>query len=278
MFIYKWRVLMKHLKSLIMVFSVAFIVVGCAAMTEEQKAMLGKTIGAVGGGAIVANLTKNIDSPFARAAIIMAGAAAGAYIGDQFAQVLSANDQKKLFSAQQQAAATGRAVSFSGEQGVRGRVSVVRTEPYRRQNKRVNVKILKDRVEKTPPLKLVGAAYSPNSRINVRSGPGTDYRTVAKIARNEPVQVIGEALPDKKWFLISQLPDGTAGGYVYSSLMHPTSQPVRYTQTSYGSVEEVNVQASSVCKTVRQEVTTSKGVLTEDIRVCQQGNGTWKLA
>ena len=82
----------------------------------------------------------------------------------------------------------------------------------------------------------------------------------------------------KKWFLISQLPDGTASGYVYSPLMHPSNEPVNYTQTSTSSVSEVNVQASGVCKTVRQEVTTSKGVLTEDIRVCQQGNGIWKLA
>jgi len=269
---------MKFNRSLYLVLSIALAIGGCAAMTEEQKASISKVVGGLGGGVLAAKLAENVDNPLARAAIVMAGAAAGAYIGDQFAKVLSANDQKKLFSAQQQSAATGRAVSFSGEQGVRGRVSVINTEPETRQDKSVNVRVLKDRVEKTPPLKLVGAAYSPNSRINVRSGPGTDYRTVAKIAGNESVQVIGEALPDKKWFLISQLPDGTAGGYVYSSLMHPSSQPVSYTQTSSGSVAEVNIQASGVCKTVRQEVTTSKGVLTEDIRVCQQGNGTWKLA
>jgi len=183
-----------------------------------------------------------------------------------------------LFTAQQQAAATGRPVAFSGEKGVNGRVSVVKTEPYVKQDKKVKVKILKDRVEKTPPLKLVGAAYSPRSLVNVRSGPGTDYKKVAKIAGGESVQVIGEALPGNKWYLISQLPDGTAGGYVYSSLMYPSSQPVSYMQTTAENVSEVNVQSSGVCKTVRQEVTTSNGLLTEDIRVCQQGNGTWKSA
>ena len=89
--------------------------------------------------------------------------------------------------------------------------------------------------------------------------------------------MIGEALPDKKWYLISQLPDGTAGGYVYRPLMSPSNQPVSYAQASTESVSEVKVQASSVCKTVRQEVTTADGTITEDLRVCQQGDGTWKL-
>ena len=269
---------MKFNRSLYLILSIIVVLSGCAGMTEEQKSSISKVVGGLGGGVLAAKLAENVDKPLVRAAIVMAGAAAGTYIGDQFAKVLSSEDQKKLFAAQQQSAASGRPVAFSGEQGVTGQVRVVDSVPETRQDKNVKVRVLKDRVEKTPPLKLVGAAYSPNSRINVRSGPGTDYKTVAKLSGNESVQVIGEALPDKKWFLISQLPDGTASGYVYSPLMHPSNEPVNYTQTSTSSVSEVNVQASGVCKTVRQEVTTSKGVLTEDIRVCQQGNGIWKLA
>lgn len=268
---------MKIKKALCLILSTAVLISGCV-ITEEQKSNISKFVGGIGGGVIAAKLAENVNSPLGRAALIMAGAAAGAYIGDQFAQALSENDQRKLFTAQQQAAATGRPVAFTGEEGVNGKVSVVKTEPYAKQDKKVIVKVLKDRVEKTPPLKLVGAPYSPKSRVNVRSGPGTNYKTVSKISGGESVQVIGEALPGKKWYLISQLPDGTAGGYVYSSLMHPSSQPITYMQAVAENVSEVNVPASGVCKTVRQEVTTSEGVLKEDIRVCQQGDGTWRLA
>ena len=269
---------MTHRKLISMVVSLALVLGGCAAMTEEQKAALGKVVDAVGGGVVAEKLTDHIDNDAVRAAAILAGAAAGAYIGDQFAKALSKRDQEKLFVAQQQAAGSGKPVTFSGEDGVTGRVSVVNDKPVETEQKTVQVKVLKDKVEQTPPLNLVGAAYSPKSVINVRSGPGTDYKPVAKLAAGESVQVIGEALPDKKWYLISQLPDGTAGGYVYSSLMSPSSEPVNYVQTSAESVSEVNVQANGVCKTVRQEVTTADGTIAEDIRVCQQGNGTWKLA
>lgn len=269
---------MKRKKVMSVVLSLSLVLGGCAAMTEEQKATFGKVIGAVGGGVVAEKLTDHIDNDAVRAAAILAGAAAGAYIGDQFAKALSKRDQEKLFSAQQQAAGSGKTTTFTGEDGVTGRVSVVSDKPVQQEEKTVKVKVLKDKVEQTPPLNLVGAAYSPKSTVNVRSGPGTDYKTVTQLSGGQAVQVIGEALPDKKWYLISQLPDGTAGGYVYSSLMSPSSQPVAYAQTSSQPVSEVNVQASAVCKTVRQEVTTADGTISEDLRVCQQGDGTWKLA
>jgi uncharacterized protein YcfJ len=257
---------------------IALVLSGCAAMSEDQKAALGKAVGAVSGGVVAGQLTDDIDNDAVRAAVILAGAAAGAYIGDQFAKALTQRDQEKLFIAQQQAAGSGETATFTGEDGVTGRVSVVNDKPIEKQEKTVQVKVLKDKVEQTPPLNLVGAAYSPKNVINVRSGPGTDYKKVAQLAGGESVQVIGEALPEQKWYLISQLPDGTAGGYVYSSLMSPSSDPVEYGQASAEAVSHVSVQANVVCKTVRQEVTTADGPITEDIRVCQQGDGTWKLA
>ena len=259
------------------VVAVSLTLGGCASMTEEQKASWGKVAGAVGGGVIAEKLSEDMDNDALRAAAILAGAAAGAYIGDQFAKVLSRRDQEKLFAAQQQSAGTGQRVTFSGDDGVTGQVSVLDDQPVSREEKTVKLKVLKQKVEQTPPLSLIGAPFSPKSVTNVRSGPGTDYKIVSQLAGNQSVQVIGEALPDKKWYLISQLPDGTAGGYVYRPLMSPSSQPVSYAQASTESVSEVKVQASSVCKTVRQEVTTTDGTITEDLRVCQQGDGTWKL-
>jgi uncharacterized protein YgiM (DUF1202 family) len=269
---------MKHHKLISIVLALVLVVSGCAAMTEEQKANLSKITGGVIGGVAAEKLTDHIDNDAVRAAAIFAGAVAGAYIGDQFAKALSKRDQEKLFVAQQQAVSSGKPATFTGDNGVTGRVSVVSGQSVDQEEKTVKVKVLKDRVEQTPPLELVGAPYSPKNVVNVRSGPGTDYKTVAQLAQNQSVQVIGEALPGKKWFLISQLPDGTAGGYVYSSLMAPSSKPVEYVQTSSQEVAEVNVQASGVCKTVRQEVTTNDGTISEDLRVCQQGDGTWKLA
>ena len=102
---------MTHRKLISMVVSLALVLGGCAAMTEEQKAALGKVVGAVGGGVVAEKLTDHIDNDAVRAAAILAGAAAGAYIGDQFAKALSKRDQEKLFVAQQQAAGSGKPVT-----------------------------------------------------------------------------------------------------------------------------------------------------------------------
>ena len=70
------------------VVAVSLTLGGCASMTEEQKASWGKVAGAVGGGVIAEKLSEDMDNDALRAAAILAGAAAGAYIGDQFAKVL----------------------------------------------------------------------------------------------------------------------------------------------------------------------------------------------
>lgn len=269
---------MKYKKLIGVVLSSSLMMSGCGSiLTEEQQASLSKAGGAILGGVAANKLAEDIDNDFVRAAVIFAGAAAGAYIGDQFAKALSKKDQEKLFEAQQQAASSDKPVTFTGEEGVSGRVSVVKDKPVQKQEKTVKVKVLKDKVEQTPPLELVGAPYSSTKFMNVRSGPGTDYKVVTQLKKGQSVQVIGKALPKKTWFLISQLPDGTAGGYAYSSLMTASTKPVDYVSTPAQQVSQVNVQASGVCKTVRQEVTTASGVISEDLRVCQQGDGTWKM-
>lgn len=248
----------------------------CAGMDEEGSAA-GKLIGGAL-GVVVADKVTEDSSEGVQLFAKLAGALAGAYIGDQFAKALSKRDQQKLYEAQQEAAATGREVSFSGEEpGVRGRVSVIEEESAP-EAKDVEVKYLKERVEHIPPLDLVGAPYRPASgAVNVRGGPGTDYQKVARLENRQTVQAIGR-VKGKDWLLISHAEDGTAGGFVYAPLMERTDQRVDYVAAPASPVAEQSVTASGVCKTVRQEVTTADGTLQEDIRVCQQGDGTWKMA
>lgn len=263
-----------HILNLTLVTSIGLA--GCAGMSEDGAAA-GRLLGGALGVVVADTATE--DSPEGvRMLARLAGAAAGAYIGDQFVKALSKRDQQKLYEAQQEAAATGKEVSFSGEEpGVSGRVSVIEEE-REPQAKEVEVRYLKERIDHIPPLDLVGAPYrSKDGTVNVRGGPGTDYQQVTRIESRQTVQAIGR-VKGKDWLLISQAEDGTAGGFVYGPLMEPTTHRVDYVAQSASAVAEQSVPASGVCKTVRQEVTTAEGSISEDIRVCQQGDGTWKLA
>jgi len=269
---------MKHSNALIPTLVVSGVILsGCAAMSEQQRTTMARITGGVAGAVLGSAAAKHIDNDYLRTGVILAGAAAGAYIGDQFAKVLNERDRQQLFNAQQRAAASGRPASFTGDDGVRGRVSVVESKPQVKQQQVVEVKVLKDKVEQTPALDLVGAPYSPKSNLNMRGGPGQDYRIVGSIPAGTVVQVIGQ-VQGKPWYLVSQAADGTASGYSSSTNLYPSDKRVDVVDTGTQSVASVQVEAIRICKTVHQEVTTKDGTINDDIRVCQQGDGTWKIA
>jgi uncharacterized protein YraI len=244
-------------------------------MTEAQRQIanvVGPVVGAGTGGYIASEVTKNMSNDAARTGIIIASGLVGAYIGHKFVEALSEKDQEKLLEAQQQAATSGETVTFEGEPGVTGQVSVVKNHPA----KTVPVKVLKDKVDEMPPLEMVDSTYSANNVMNVRSGPSTDYRTVGSLNSGQAVHVIGK-VRGQEWFFISQSENGAGNGFVYSPLMSPAEEPVNYVETSQTDLVEMQIPSSQPCKTVRQEVTTSTETIKEDIRVCQQENGSWKL-
>ncbi|MEM7080547.1 MAG: SH3 domain-containing protein [Pseudomonadota bacterium] len=269
---------MKHIKHGVLVAACSLVLTGCAVTPEMQakwEENKGKIVGGAAGVAAAVLATEGA-SPEAKLAAILLGAYVGSLIGDQFARALNERDQAALYSAQQEAAYSNQAVSFTGsEEGVSGRVSVVEGSRSQ-QNQPVEVRYLKDKVDQVPPLDLVGAPYRvKGSGVNVRGGPGTDYKKVDLLASGETVQVIGK-VKGKNWYLISRALDGTAGGFVSSGLLALSAEPMHYVEVADAEVAKLSVDASSTCKTVRQEVTTADGPIAEDIRVCQQGNGQWK--
>lgn len=250
---------------------------GCASMTEEQKRSFGQMTGAITGAAIAVAATKGVDNDLLRGALIIAGASAGAYIGDQFAKMLSERDQQRLYEAQQRVALTDKPVEFTGDDGVEVKVSVVADKPATVEQRVVEVQVLKDRIDKTPPLQLVNTPHSATSNLNLRGGPGTDYRVVGSVPANQVVKVIGQ-VKGEPWYLVSQSDNGVATGYASSKYLIRTDKAVDTIDVGAQEVASLQVDAASVCKTVRQEANSKGQVVTQDIRICQQGNGSWKMA
>ncbi len=250
---------------------------GCASMTEEQKGKFGKVIGAVVSTGLALEATKGVDNAFLRTALVITAAIAGAYIGDQFAKMLSERDQQRLYEAQQQVAFTDKPVEFTGDDGVEVKVSVVADKPATIEQRVVEVQVLKDRIDKTPPLQMVGASHSATSNLNLRGGPGTDYRVVGSVPANQVVRVIGQ-VKGEPWYLVSQSENGPATGYASSKYLVRTDKAVDTIEVGTQEVASLQVDAASVCKTVRQEVNSKGQVVTQDLRLCQQGDGSWKMA
>jgi uncharacterized protein YgiM (DUF1202 family) len=101
------------------------------------------------------------------------------------------------------------------------------------------------------------------SGINVRSGPGTQYDVVAKLAAQEAVRAIAR-VRGQDWYMVGR---GEVGiGYVAGSLIGPRPPQVAAAAPAAPppavppeKVEEVQVQIAAECYTTQQKVTLGDG-------------------
>ena len=276
----------------------ALATLGCAEMQKTLPA-LQQASGAIGGllgggerggtpsvdGGVLGSLTNQLTrmsqskGQLERAAAAFDALDSVLLIGAAFAKLLGAEDQRTLYNAQQRAGETDSDVAFEGSSAdVRGSVRIVADAPRKTEKRTVELKVLKDSVDEMPAIELVAAPFSvARDKINVRAGPGTDYRTVQSLARATVVQVIGK-VRGAEWFVITRTPDGAASGFVYKPLLEKTSSPVTYLSNTSSAVTPIAVETTGQCKTVQQDVTTPDGTASEQVEICPQGDGSWKLA
>lgn len=256
---------------------VAVGMAGCLLLAGCKTGEQGAVIGALIGGGAAALACKNVKNDAMRMLCIGGGAALAGAIGSKIAEALEEQDRQRLLAAQEQALNTSQPVSFSNpETGVTGRVTVLSEAPPQTVTK--PVKVLKERVTTVPPLDLVNAPYRATANTNLRGGPGTDYAIVGKLAKGETVQVLGR-VKGKDWYLLGSGDVGT--GYAFHNLLSPVGSgaPAPALAPPPGAVSEVAAATEQLpCRRVRQEVTVHDRNLSEDVTMCQQGDGSWRIA
>ncbi|MEM8988417.1 MAG: SH3 domain-containing protein [Pseudomonadota bacterium] len=187
---------------------------------------------------------------------------------------LSKQDKDAIDLKTTQAVMTGQEQTYSNpETGVASTVRVVDQRPQ--STAQTQVAVLKDRVEKTPPLELVKAPYEAVKTANVRGGPGQDYKKVSSLASGEVREVIGK-VQNAPWYLISE--GGAGSGYVYASLLQPSTKAAAQT-SAVGDVASVSVPMQTNCRTVERKVSKDgKEPVTQNFQMCQKPDGSWNLA
>ncbi|WP_445399360.1 SH3 domain-containing protein [Zobellella sp. An-6] len=236
---------------------------------ETTRQDMGAVIGGVAGGL----LGSQIGGGQGRTLAILGGVAAGALVGRELGRYLDEREQRQLAEATHNTARTGSSSTWSNPQtGASGSTRVVNS---RSTTDSVQVPVLKERVETIPPLELIGEDYAATSAVNVRGGPGTDYKRVGSLSQGEVIMVQGK-VKGSDWYMISQ--GGVATGFVHGSFLAPATSTqmaaAKGNVRPQGTVETANIQAESTCRTIEQVVILPDGAeRTDTVTACQTPNG-----
>ena len=205
----------------------------------------------------------------------LAGTALGAYIGNKIGKKLDEQDRVRMAANTQQAFITGEDSSWKNDKNnTGGQAKIVETKS---EPKPIKVKVLKAKVEKVPPLDIIGATYTANQVSNVRGGPSTDFVIVGQLSKDEATKVIGK-VKERNWLLISQ--NGIGSGFVSGTLLAPApAAPIKETseEISSADVEEQQIASNRLCRTIENSVTLADGTVEkETLNACQGPNG-WEI-
>lgn len=203
----------------------------------------------------------------------------GGLMGEGIAEYLDEQSRKQAEQSANAAVVTGQNQSWSNPNaGTSGTVEVVAQEE---QTTQVAVPVLKDRIEETPPLDLVGGTYLVASDANLRGGPGTDYKTVGSLKQGQRVEVVGK-VQGKDWYMISQ--GGVASGFVATSLLQPAPaatppSPPPEVPVAPAEVATKEIPAKSTCRTIKQTVRLQDGTTRtgDNVTACQTPAG-WEVS
>lgn len=242
-----------------------------------------------GGAALGGVLGSQIAGSGSRTQGAIIGTLIGGFVGRTLGRYLAEQDRRHLANATSRTASTGKAQSWSNpETKVSGKTAVVKTTT---KKKTVRVPVLKDRIAQVPPLDMnKSGTYRAQSTVNVRGGPGTDYKQVGRISAGESVSVIGK-VDGKTWYLIED--DGVGSGFVYANALRrqSASSASKSTKTmpkmALGSklplftssdVKQTTVTSTTRCRTIQQTVKLADGsTKQDDITACEGPNG-WEAS
>lgn len=252
---------------------------GCQTLDNVKKETLA-TVGGTGAGALLGAL---VCGNKYKALCALVGAGIGGFVGNQIGKKLDEADRQTLALETSKALAANTATSAprqwsNPDTGVKGTVTVKNAESKPVQ---ASIPVLKDRVQVTPSLDLIGETYRVDyNRLNVRGGPGTNYATVGgQLLKGQEVQVVGRVQSNPDWLLIAE--DGVGTGYAFAKGLTSTGFALASDDKAVtpAGAETVQFAANSQCKIVEQQVTYADNTTdTESVRMCQQGNGTWSVS
>lgn len=250
----------------------ATLVVGGCQAGDGDDQTIGTLLGGVGG----AILGSQIGSGVTRVVATVAGTVGGALLGREIASWLGQDDQEQVASSTQEAIQTGENQRWSNpESGTSGEVSV---RDAGQRSGATAVQVQRDRVEEIPPLDMIGASYVATSAVNVRGGPGTDYRRVGGLAEGERVHVIGR-VQDSDWLLIAQ-GGAAANGFVAGGFLRPAPADTIMVEAPAAEpgATTATVEATRQCREVEQTIVLADGRQeSETYTVCMGPNGPERI-
>lgn len=230
-----------------------------------------RAVGSIAG----ALLGSQIGDGRGRIAAIAAGTIAGYWLGGRYSEKLNNEDRAGIASATQRAIDSGQTSTWTNpDTGMHTRVSV--SEAPGGADSRLRSQI--PSLDTLPAIELANSYYQPTVNLNVRGGPGTDYRVLYTLKEGERVPVVGRVV-DSDWLLIAE--DGRAAGFAYGPMMALSEDraefgnAIRDSMLSQSRPARYQVDASN-CRRVTQQVTLGDGTTdANSFTVCQQPDGSW---
>lgn len=255
-----------RIKSLFLFMAAFAILIAPLTKTHAQN---GETTGGLLGGTIGGVLGQVLGKKGDKTVTTVIGAGLGAFIGSRIGKALSKRDRQTMATATQKAVATGQPQSWTGEKAS-GSTALVSSE---RRSSDMAVPVLKDKVTKLPPLDFINANYVAATKANVLGGPGTEYRAVGALKKNDVVTVTGK-VQNAPWYLVSQ--NGIGTGFVAEKALKATTAAPTEVADATGTVENLQTQVKRTCRTVKQTVTIKGKEESENVTACQTANG-WEV-
>ena len=188
------------------------------------------------------------------------------------AALLNKEDKEVYYSALILALASGKSQDWFSDDA-RGSITV-KSETEVTEERRIRV--LKNRVSEMPPIEYIGEKFSANGNINLRGGPGVDYKVVDSVKKDDVIHVLGK-VKDSDWYVIDQA--GVVIGFVRSDLVTKAEEEalLAYDAEPKGRIRKVKTVTTSTCRTLEQrfEVDASPEQV-ETVEACQGPTG-WKV-
>lgn len=236
-------------------------------VTEEN---IGKAVGAAAG----ALLGSQVGEGKGKLAAVALGTLAGFWLGGEVGKRLTQRDQVGIAETTQVALDTGRTQTWKNpETGVYTRVSVdAPSGPDVRQAR------VRSTLDEVPPLEMINAYYTATSTVNMRSGPGTEYRVVRQVREGEQVPVVGKVI-GSDWYLIAE--GGVGNGFIYGPVLtrsrsQPESDNAIRGAMDRGDRPRQYVADMDQCRDITQEVVLPDGTSREHtFTACRQPDGSW---
>jgi surface antigen len=233
-------------------------------LTEEN---IGRAVGAAAG----ALLGSQIGGGRGKLAAVAIGTLAGYWLGGEIGRALSQRDRAGIAATTQEALETGETRTWENpDTGVYTKVSVAEAGDVPREGR--------PPMGRVPALTPVNAWYAPESTINVRGGPGTDYMVLHQIPGGERVPVIGKVV-GRDWYMIAE--GGTGSGFLYAPLMTPVSGAYAPEGAVRAALDEGGLPqrwavARDECRRINQEVVLPDGRRQDHaFTACRQPDGSW---